>query len=166
MPVPITGVLVPSDPNTPPSRITLGPEKMAFLRSSGKSERGLCHLVALHQPAGNLCVYREDSALPVNSLASLILRAADPERRQDRVRGDAVLVGVARGDDYESAPSAFTDVLLGGGGRFGVEFLPPQGGTPQRLSYPEWDDVTSAYREGLRLGRALPRMAVRVVRLR
>jgi len=167
MPEEATGVLLPSDPTKPPHRVPLGPDKMALLRSAADSDRGLCCLVALRQPAANLCVYRDDSRLPVNVLASLIMRAADPARRQDRVRGDAVLVGLAHDNGvYASAPPGYTDVLFPRSGLFRVEFQPPQGGRRQQLSFPEWTDVVSAYREGLRLGRALPRMAVRVVRVR
>ncbi|CAO5240192.1 hypothetical protein [Frankia sp. AgKG'84/4] len=156
----VTGVLVPSDTSTPPSLMRLGPEKIALMRSEG----GLLRVVDLPQPAATLWVFRDDDRLPRNPRASLIMRAANPEKRQETVCGDAVLLGVADVDGgYRSAPPDYTDVLLLSAGRFRVEFQPPQGGRRLALSSPEWTEVFTAYRQGLSVGRALPRMAVRVV---
>ncbi|WP_248811706.1 hypothetical protein [Frankia sp. AgPm24] len=158
------GVLLPANPAQPPRSLSLDPDKTALLTSISASTRGVCQAIVLPQPAARIFAYREDPRLPVNSLASLIVRAADPARRQDRIRGDALLVGAAHGDGHESAPAAYTDILLDWNGLFRVEFQPVQGGPRLPLSWPEWPEVTAAYRQGLLLGRALPRMAVCVVR--
>ncbi len=156
----VTGVLLPSDTSTPPSLMRIGPEKIALMRSGG----GPLRVVDLPQPAATLWVFRDDDRLPRNSRASLIMRAADPQKRRETVSGDAILLGVDDGDGgYRSAPSDYTDILLVSAGRFRVEFQPPQGGRRIALSSPEWVKVFDAYREGLSMGRALPRMAIRVV---
>ncbi len=160
MDVSMIGIALPADTTKPPSVITLGPEKTALLRPGG----GMISLVDLLQPAATLCVFRDGARLPVNHRATLVVRAADPARRQQTVRGDAVLVGARKEDDYLPAPPDYTDVLLRWNGGFRIEFQHPAGGRRMGLSFPVWSEVFTAYREGLRLGRALPREAVRVVR--
>lgn len=158
-----TGILLSSDTRKALAAVPLGPGKLSQMRTAGDSSHGIVRALALPQPAATLFVHRDDSHMPENPRAMLILQAADPARRGERVRGDAVLLGIPHGDGYASAPTDYTDILLAPAGSFQVEFQPPLGGDRLPMPSRAWPNAWDAYRAGLSIARALPRMSVRVV---
>ncbi|WP_083507169.1 DUF3846 domain-containing protein [Frankia sp. ACN1ag] len=159
----IAGVLLPSEAGRPLEAVTFQADDLSFLR---QTVGGDVQTVDLLRPAAALYV-REDAdrlGAPVNRRATLLRRAANPGRRGEYICGDAILVGPSEENGrITSVPADYSDVLLAENSRFRVEFQPPEGGRHLPLPWPIWPEVFLAYAEGLRIGRALPRQAVRVI---
>ncbi|KJE19268.1 protein of unknown function (DUF3846) [Frankia torreyi] len=159
----VTGVLLPSDVLLPLKITTFQPDDLPLLREvvGGDIER-----VDLLQPAATLYTNEDGPRLrlPRNRRATLIARAANPSRRSREILGDAVLVGPPDDNRVDtSVPADYRDVLFTKKGRFRVEFQSLADERRIPLSHPVWSDVFQAYAQGLTIGRALPRQAVRVV---
>ncbi len=159
----VTGVLLPSDALIPLETATFQADDLPFLRLAvgGDTAR-----VDLFQPAATLYMNEDGPRLrlPMNRRATLIARAANPSRRGREILGDAVLVGPPDENRVDtSVPADYRDVLFARNGRFRVEFQSLADGRRMPLSHPVWSDVFQAYAQGLTIGRALPRQAVRVV---
>ncbi len=160
----LVGVPRPADLSTPPRRTEFRADDLLFFQ---KAVGGAVEVVELLEPAGSMYVNEDglDRRLPVNARATLLAAAATPGRRGGLLLGDALVVGPADDDGWDSSVSEeYLAVLLEEPGRrFRVEFAVPAGGPRLRVAGREWTHVRAAYADGLLAAELFPGVAVRVL---